>query len=197
MTSEKAEESQRLDKAKQHYNWGYDAFDKGLYEIAIDEYTTAIQLNPSYATAYANRGLAYRKLKRHAEAMVDLKEAARLGSTVAKEDLLKKSRTNKIIRTTITAIVFSMILIAWQDHNETVKEEEMQRQQVIAAEQARTQAEQESDAFIEEYKREKRKKRIHDMVYRRHGIFDHDSEPATKQDVEDIVRRERMLHGND
>jgi len=35
------------------------------------------------------------------------------------------------------------------------------------------------------------------MVYRRHGIFDHDSEPATKQDVEDIVRRERMLHGND
>jgi len=99
-----------------------------------------------------------------------------------------------------------MILIAWQDHNETVKEEEMQRQQVIAAEQARTQAEQErikaeqeSDAFIEEYKREKRKKRIHDMVYGRdHGYNSYDrsfgrgtlNDSMTRMEMENIARDE-------
>ncbi len=142
MTSEKAEESQLLEEAKRHYNWGYDAFELGLYEIAIDEYTTAIQLNPSYAKAYANRGIAYRKLKRHAEAMVDLKAAAQLGSTVARDDLLKKGRKNKIILAIVAYIVVSIIISAWQEHNEKAKSEERQRQQVIAAEQARAQVEQ-------------------------------------------------------
>jgi len=168
MTSEKAEEveeSQRLEEAKRHYNLGYDAFDLELYEIAIDEYTTAIQLNPSYAKAYTNRGLAYRKLKRHDQAMADIKEAARLGSTVARDDLLSKNRTNKILLGTATAIVLLIIISAWQNHNEKVNREEMQRQQVIAAEQARIKAEQEQAAFQEEYMREYKKKMIHDMVY--------------------------------
>jgi tetratricopeptide (TPR) repeat protein len=222
--AEEAEESQRLEEAKRHYNLGYDAFELELYEIAIDEYTTAIKLNPSYAKAYTNRGLAYHKLKRHAEATADLKEAARLGSTVARDDLLKKSRTNKILLGTVTAIVLLIIISAWQNHNEKINREEIQRQQVIAAEQARIKAEQEQAAFQEEYMRERRKKMIHDMVYRPRGILGHNSEPATKQDVEDaimtrphsvsslddtdikrIARKEaqsaiqndRMMHGND
>jgi tetratricopeptide (TPR) repeat protein len=171
MTSEKDEEAQRLEEANRHYNWGCDAVELELYEIAIDEYTVAIKLNPSYAEAYTNRGLAYRKLRRPTKATADLKAAARLGSTLARDDLLKNSRTNNILLGAVTAIVALIIISAWQDHNEKVNREEMQRQQVIAAEQAIIKAEQEQSAFLKEYMREKEKKRIHDMVY------DHDDYP--------------------
>jgi len=92
--------------------------------------------------------------------------AAQLDSAVARDDILKKSRKNKILLGTASAIVFLIIISVWQDHNEKVNREEMQRQQVIAAEQARTQAEQarikeeqKSAAFIEEYMRELKKKK--------------------------------------
>jgi len=170
---EKAEASQRLEEAKRHYNWGYDAFELGLYEIAIDEYTTAIQLNPSYAKAYTNRGIAYRKLKRHAEAMVDLKAAAQFGSIVAKDHFLKQSSMNKIVLATFIAIVALIIISILPDKNQEVK-----RQEMIAADQERIQAEQVRAAY--------QKKMIQD-------VLDSDSKPVTKQDVADIVRREIMM----
>jgi hypothetical protein len=78
-----------------------------------------------------------------AEAVADQKAAARLGSTVAKDDLLKKSRANKIILGIITAIVALIIISAWQDNNEKNQREERQRQQAIAADQARVKEQQE------------------------------------------------------
>lgn len=77
---EEAGESQPLDKAKSHYDWGIDAFSKGLYECAIDEFTTAIQLNPSYINAYTQRGYVYRRLKKDDEARSDFKIAEKLAS---------------------------------------------------------------------------------------------------------------------
>jgi len=184
-------------KAKILYNDGCKEFDAGYYENAIEKFTKAIQGEPSYAKAYANRGFAYRKLKRHAEAMVDLKAAARLGSTAAKDDLLKRSRTNKIILGTVAVIAALMIISAWQDNNEKVKREEMQRQEMIAADQARIKAEQERSAFQEEYMREYQKKRIHDLVYGNSRGILNDSmsrrpldDPMTRTEMANIARDE-------
>jgi uncharacterized RDD family membrane protein YckC len=139
------------------------------------------------------------------EAMVDLKAAAGLGSTVAKDHLFK-SRSNKIILGAVAAIVVVMILIAWQNNNEKNQREEMQRQQAIAADQARIKAEQEGAAFQEEWKRERQKKRVHDLVY---GLDDYPypsyhstsprpvDDPMTRSKMEDIARdaaRDQIRH---
>ena len=154
-----------------YYNQGCKSFDAGYYENAVEKFTKALQRDPSHAKALANRGIAYRKLKRNIEATADLKKAELLGSTVAKDHLLK-SRSHKIILGAVAAIVVVMILIAWQNNNEKTQREEMQnrqaetqRQEAVAAEQARVQAEQKRSSFQEEYRRESEKKRIHDMVY--------------------------------
>jgi tetratricopeptide (TPR) repeat protein len=44
-----------------HLDHGRACFDKGEIDRAIADYDKAIALNPNIATAYANRGLAYRK----------------------------------------------------------------------------------------------------------------------------------------
>ena len=77
---EEAGASQPVDKAQRHYDWGIDAFSKGLYECAIDEFTTAIQLNPSHINAYTQRGYVYRRLKKEDEARTDFKMAEQLAS---------------------------------------------------------------------------------------------------------------------
>ena len=38
--------------------------EKGNYDLAIQNYDAAIELNPDYVHAYANRGLAYSKKRR-------------------------------------------------------------------------------------------------------------------------------------
>jgi tetratricopeptide (TPR) repeat protein len=40
---------------------GNDFFDQGNFDQAISEYTKAIDINPNYAKAYDNRGVAYAK----------------------------------------------------------------------------------------------------------------------------------------
>ena len=45
---------------------------------AIVDYNQAIQLNPNYANAYYNRGLAYQQLGENQRALADFREAARL-----------------------------------------------------------------------------------------------------------------------
>lgn len=186
-----------------YYNQGCNALDAGYYEDAIEKFTEVIQREPSHANAIANRGIAYRKLKRNIEATADLKKAELLGSAVAK-DYLQKIRRNRFILGTVAAIAAFMIVNEWQDNNEKVKREEMQRQQAIVAEQARIKAEQERSAFQEEYMREFEKKMIHDMVYGRPRSSDPRSfwdnpvtrqrqssldDPMTRMEMEDMARK--------
>jgi tetratricopeptide (TPR) repeat protein len=66
-TSPKAEEYNRLAKNK---------YEKGDYQGALDDYNHAIQLDPNYARAYANRGgLKILVFKDYQGALVDLNRA--------------------------------------------------------------------------------------------------------------------------
>jgi len=46
-------------KHKDYLNSGIAHVNLGKYQKAIDDYTKAIELNPKYAEAYNNRGVAY------------------------------------------------------------------------------------------------------------------------------------------
>ena len=50
------------------------------YQEAIDRFTEAIQLDPDLASAYSNRGIAYRALGEYAEASADKAKACSLDS---------------------------------------------------------------------------------------------------------------------
>ena len=46
------------------YNSGVDKYEQGDYQGAIADYTKAIEINPKFALAYFNRGLAKDKFRR-------------------------------------------------------------------------------------------------------------------------------------
>ena len=48
--------------ASSYYNKGKDYFDDGKYKLAVNEFTTAIQLNPIYTNAHSMRGTTYHNL---------------------------------------------------------------------------------------------------------------------------------------
>ncbi|MFM7788129.1 MAG: tetratricopeptide repeat protein, partial [Microcystis panniformis] len=48
------------------------------YELALADYTNAIDINPNYAEAYANRGVLYAELKQTEKAKIDRQQAARI-----------------------------------------------------------------------------------------------------------------------
>ncbi len=48
--------------AEEHYVQAHNLHKEGRYDEAIKEYTKAIELDPNYAIAYAERGQAYFKL---------------------------------------------------------------------------------------------------------------------------------------
>jgi tetratricopeptide (TPR) repeat protein len=48
------------------------------YEKAIEDYNKAIELDPKFAIAYTNRGVAYDKLKEHEKAIEDFNKAIEL-----------------------------------------------------------------------------------------------------------------------
>ena len=57
---------------------GKDKYDKGDFKGAITDYSEAIRLNPNYANAYNNRGLARAELGDKQKAIGDYNEAIRL-----------------------------------------------------------------------------------------------------------------------
>ncbi len=65
-----------LQKAKTHYNEGLALQRIGDMAAAIAAYSRGIELNPSYAKAYHNRGLAQSHLGHKREALNDFRSAA-------------------------------------------------------------------------------------------------------------------------
>jgi tetratricopeptide (TPR) repeat protein len=69
-----------------------DAIQDDQYQAAIADYTKAIEINPSFAAAYHNRGDAYFMIKEYDKAWADVHKAEGLGLAIDPEFLnaLKK-----------------------------------------------------------------------------------------------------------
>src|SRR5690349_9351940 len=74
-----AEKQQELD----HFERGNDHVRSGDYDIAIAEYSNAIELNPAHAESYANRGGAYLAQGEYTRAAADYDFAIKLDPTLA------------------------------------------------------------------------------------------------------------------
>jgi tetratricopeptide (TPR) repeat protein len=64
--------------AAAYYNRGISYDNKGSYDLAIEDYSQAIQLRPSYPHAYYNRGVAYDNKEQSAQATQDFTQAITL-----------------------------------------------------------------------------------------------------------------------
>ncbi len=58
-----------------HNKKGLDYCMKGQLDSAIAEFTSAIQVNPSYAKGYVNRGMAYVRKGKYAQGLSDISKA--------------------------------------------------------------------------------------------------------------------------
>jgi len=65
-------------QAKAHCDRGWYHFEKEMYDQAFADFTKSIELNPSYAFAYNNRGVAYSKLHDWDRAIADYTKALEL-----------------------------------------------------------------------------------------------------------------------
>ena len=64
--------------AEDYYNKAYDYAENEQYQLAIDNYTSAIKIDPDYALAYFNRGNAYDELENYTAAIADYTSALRI-----------------------------------------------------------------------------------------------------------------------
>ena len=62
------------DTAEWRFEQGNKLYDQGRYDEAVGEYTVAILLDPEFALAYYNRGLAYEEQGKKAEAIADFEK---------------------------------------------------------------------------------------------------------------------------
>jgi tetratricopeptide (TPR) repeat protein len=65
---------------EEHFCRGNEYFDKGDYDRAIADYTKAIEINPNYAKAYNDRGMAYMELGDMENGCRDFAGACKAGS---------------------------------------------------------------------------------------------------------------------
>jgi tetratricopeptide (TPR) repeat protein len=63
---------------------GNACYARQQYDKAIADYTQALQLDPSYAVAYYNRGIAYDDLEQYDKAIADYDQALQLDSSYTK-----------------------------------------------------------------------------------------------------------------
>ena len=66
--------------AETYYNRGLAHSKKGELELAIADYTKAIELKPDYADAYYSRGGAFLRLGEREKAEADLATARNMGA---------------------------------------------------------------------------------------------------------------------
>ncbi len=69
--------------ARDHFLRGRRASKEGCKQDAIQEYTKAIEMDPSYASAYNSRGILYKELGDHQKALEDYNKAIELNSDYA------------------------------------------------------------------------------------------------------------------
>jgi tetratricopeptide (TPR) repeat protein len=73
--------------AKEYFNKALDYAENEQYQLAIDNYTKCLRLEPddaNKATAYHNRGISYRKLENYTAAIADYTSAIRIDPDYAK-----------------------------------------------------------------------------------------------------------------
>ena len=77
--------------AETYYNRGLAHSKKGELELAIADYTKAIELKPDYADAYYRRSKAWLHLGEVEKAKLDMKTASNIGmsSTTAIDETLR------------------------------------------------------------------------------------------------------------
>jgi tetratricopeptide (TPR) repeat protein len=63
---------------EQWFEEGYNHYNAGEYQKALDDYDRAIQLDPQYTDAYHNRGRVYYDLKEYQKALADYDSALQL-----------------------------------------------------------------------------------------------------------------------
>ena len=69
--------------AIEHYDRGYEYLQQGNFDLAIEEYTEAIALDPQFASAYNNRGFAYASQGDFDRAIADYDQAITLDPQLA------------------------------------------------------------------------------------------------------------------
>jgi len=74
---------------KKEFNQGYDYYDEGEYDKAIDSYTNAIKIDSENATYYYHRGVCRSLLSFNEDAINDLNKAISLDSAYAEAYLGK------------------------------------------------------------------------------------------------------------
>lgn len=71
------------------FRWeGYRATDRGEFDVALQEFTKAIETTPSDGSLYGERGYIYSKLKMYAEAVEDYSRAIEIGVGPHEADFL-------------------------------------------------------------------------------------------------------------
>ena len=70
--------SEQKGEALQQFQQGIVAFREGRYPAAIEQFTQAIQLAPTFAEVYHDRGLAFANLRRDDDATFNLVKASEL-----------------------------------------------------------------------------------------------------------------------
>ncbi|MFC2122097.1 tetratricopeptide repeat protein [Bacteroidota bacterium] len=110
------------EEASFYFKQGFDHYEKGEYEKAIEDYSEAIRLYPQDFAAYYNRGLAYSDLEQFERAIEDYDEAIRIlpqyakyygsrGDAYARLGFLDASETGRL----------RLLLRAIEDYSEAIR----------------------------------------------------------------------------
>lgn len=85
-------EDQKQKLAEKYFNSGVENSKKDEIELAIEDYTQAIELKPDYAEAYYNRGGSWLRLGEWEKARYDLEIARKMkyNPIVQSDEILKK-----------------------------------------------------------------------------------------------------------
>ena len=69
--------------AEEYFNKAYDYAENEQYQLAIDNYTSALKINSDFSEAYYKRGNAYEKLKNYTAAIADYTSAIKINPDYA------------------------------------------------------------------------------------------------------------------
>ena len=70
-------------KSRDYYNQGDAHFKKGETDLAISDFTKAIEMNPRFANAYYYRGMAYSRKKEYDQSIADYTKAIEINPRLA------------------------------------------------------------------------------------------------------------------